>query len=362
MAIIFAENISTTRWNNGYNNNVVRFRSDLPRTPSKCTITVTHEANAVPHTIEITPILGGFRFNFKNLFKIISYDGFIDGFGYHDKDIIDRTHGLLTVVYRVVFMDSTADQATVVYPFMKRVQQVAGEPPLLTTPTVLNGDIVMWDDFPIDIFCLGFTPPVTITGSGVLVLTEPFNRIPLGVFPKQSASTLRFITQGFSIEPNCVVEPEMIPVGRSVLTLSSAAGVAALNIERRVSCGGQYVKWFNTDRGCWSYWMFSPVYRDNLSVKTKISFERDNASLPNSQHTQFVTGKNTEQERVLHTEDLTDSEKALLNTLLVSPKVELWGNGLFISALLADGMFETQNTKRATHRLQITIKLKHYSY
>lgn len=353
MAIIFIKNISTTSWNNAYNNNVVTFFSNVPKIAAKCTITI------LGNVIEITPINNVFNYNFKSLVRIILDNSFIDPINYSNITTNDLSNLVVSVNYVITFADATTVQTTVVYPFLKRVQQIGEETlPALITPTVLNGNnIVFWEGFPFDIFCLNFTTPINITTSAgdVVSLSAPFTRVSFNAL----TSTQRFISQGFTIEPSCGIPVQLILAGFSILTI----GATILNIEKRAACSSsQYVKWFNIENGCWSYWMFSPIFRDNLNVDTKTAYERDDASLAESQHIKFITGKNTEHERVLLAEDLNDREKSLLNTLLTSPKVELWKEGQFISVFLADGKFETTNTKKATHKMQITIKLKHYSY
>jgi hypothetical protein len=215
----------------------------------------------------------------------------------------------------------------------------------------------MWEGYPFDIFILGYASNTTVTNENEddFVLTSPFTRISLGNITYEQ----RLINDGYTIIGNpCVTVPDYIPIGHSTLTV----GNTILNIEKRDVCDGQYLKWFNTDIGAWSYWMFNAIYKENLQHKIKDSFVNDNENLSDTQNTELLTGKETDLSRTLIAEHLSRSEKNLLNTILASPKVELYQDEIFQSVIIEGGTFLTEDKKLDTFKMNITIKLNHYSY
>jgi hypothetical protein len=108
--------------------------------------------------------------------------------------------------------------------------------------------------------------------------------------------------------------------------------------------------------------MFNAIYKENLQHKIKDSFVNDNENLSDTQNTELLTGKETDLSRTLIAEHLSRSEKNLLNTILASPKVELYQDEIFQSVIIEGGTFLTEDKKLDTFKMNITIKLNHYSY
>lgn len=357
MAIVFTQDISTTNWLNAYNNNVVVFSTNSGKTATKATITIGTVV------IEITPNPSGvFRYNFKSLLRALVDNRFIDSasggaFSYNDSDL-GKTY---TATILMTFSDTTTETINRTINVLKRVEQIGeGTSLVKANQTVLNGtSLVMWQGYPFTVE-IATSNAYNVTSSNgeffTVTPSQPISRLQL-----HNINYLqRFINDGYTIEPVCVAYPfSFIPLGFSTVTIGSTSVL----VESRLACSdAQYLKWFNTKLSCWSYWMFNPIYRTGLNVKTKDTYNVDNDNLSLTSNTELITGKDSTMQRTLMTEDLSTNDKSLLTTLLESPKVELYKNGTFQSVLISDGSFEVENTKVDSHKLTIGIMINRYSY
>ena len=356
MAIVFSKDISSTVWLNAYNNNVVTFNSDSIKTAMKCTITIGGNA------IEITPNPSGvFKYNLKELLKALINNNFIDSVAQTSTSVGDGSLAkTYTVTFLITFSDTTTETTNKTIYVIKRVEQIGkGTSYLVANSTLLNDtNVVIWNDLPFDLTVLGlsnFTIDVNSNTSSV-VPTQLATRVLLGNYDPYR----RLLNAGYTIERNECIDSNLtdpIPYGYSTIRV----GGNIINVEKRSDCGVQYLKWFNVEKGYYAYWGFNSIYKDNLSVKTRDTFNVDYENLSETYNTELTSGKGADLTRNLITENLNNDNRDLLNSLFTSPKVELYQDGIFQSVVLLDGTFQTENTKVITHKLNISIRLNHYT-
>jgi len=149
MAITFSKQISTIKLLNTYNNNVVEFSSDSILDATKCTI------NIGGLDFEITPINNVFRFNYKEVVSaLINTNNFKDAIIPTASLMVDNSlNGEWLVTYTITFSDTTTEQTTQTYVFLKSVEQIANvSNRLLTEQQILtNKELTFFKGYPFDI-------------------------------------------------------------------------------------------------------------------------------------------------------------------------------------------------------------------
>ena len=350
MAITFSKSISTTKLLNAYNNNVVEFTSDSILDATKCTITIGGKS------FEITPNSSNvFRFNFREIVKVLMSNNFEDTITPTTNLEIDNSlNNSYNVVYTITLSDTSTETTNQTYVFVKSVEQIANvSNRLLTGQSLLSNNVLtFFKGFPFDIGHYS-NGNVTVTNT-----TTTLNKILTSI----ATNTDRiFLSLGDSIIQDTGVD--ILNVGYNNVTINVDALTVKLN---DVTCGGTYLKWFN-NKGGYSYWLFNPIHKEKVTVKTLDSFNVDFESIDNTYTTELIMGKTAVTTRDLLAESLTDNEMLQIKDLFVSPRIEMY-NGVYGGAFstwqtvkVKSGTVQTQNTKKDFHNIKLTIEINQYT-
>lgn len=372
MAVTFSKTISTTKLLNAYNNNVVEFTSSaIPggETIDKATI------NIGGSDFTISPISNVLRFNFKEVVSALLNNNFDDDV-IADDDIKADTSLMSSyvVTYTITFTDATTDSDNETYVFVKSVEQIANvSTRLLTEQQILTPKaLTFFKGFPFD-FAHYSDGNVTLYNNSLGVnsaLSETAtNTYRIFLLNRRSQFKNRVIADSGTYEDNiCWTDGnnhELLDDGINTLDVQGTTS-QLLTIDLKNVCSGTYLKWFNAESG-WTYWLFNPVYKETTRTKTKDVFNVDFESIEDTTTTNLITGKDSRLTRRLLYEGLTQNERLQINSLLDSPRVEMY-NGVqngelstWQTVLVKDGSFETKNTKRGFSNIKLTIELNKYT-
>ena len=377
MAISFSKSISVLKLLNTYNNNVVEFTSDDTLDATKCNI------NLGGLDFEITPINNVFRFNYKEVVSaLINSNNFKDSIIPTSNFEGDTSlSGSYLVTYTITFADTSTEQTTQTYVFLKSVEQIANvSNRLLTEQQILcNTKLTAFKGYPFDVgYYLEGDVIITNTATGYsFTLKETSvgtnriffmlgNNLPFG----ETLYNGRVLNLGGVVENNaCITWLDLLSVGYNNITVSNGT-TKTLEIKLNdISCGGTYLKWFNLEKGAWNYWLFNPIHRDTLKTKTLDDFNVDFNSIDETYTTSLITGKTAIKERNLTALTLEEYEMEQIKSLFTSPRVELY-NGTYGDTVTAaswqtvkvrDKSITTSNTKRDLIDVKLTIEINQYT-
>lgn len=96
-----------------------------------------------------------------------------------------------------------------------------------------------------------------------------------------------------------------------------------ITVEKKDNCSGVYLKWLNA-RGGYSYWLFENTYSIDRSAKALGELNRDFENLPDSFGRSTQTGRQVQDTLKIVAELLTPPQRDLVQNLLESPKVYLF--------------------------------------
>jgi len=374
MAVTFSKSLSTTKLLNAYNNNVVEFTSNaipIGETISKATINIGGE------DVEITPINEVFSYNFREIIRVLMNNNFEDSIIADDGYKADASlSGSYLVTYTLTFSDATTENTAETYVFLKSVEQIAGvSERLLTEQHILNqSELTFFDGYPFDISIYSDGDFSVINDDnnnyaefdGTLGET---GRIYLSELDAEGLFRERVEFDGGVYEGGGCDEADsdgdLLELGCNNVRV--VGGVTdSMTIKLESVCGGIYLKWFNR-MGGWSYWLFNPIYKELLKARTMDKFSVDFESIDDTYETTLITGKDTEKERGLVYENLSEAERLQITDLLSSPRVEMY-NGVkdgdlstWQTVVVKDGGFEINNTKRCISNFRATIEINDYN-
>jgi hypothetical protein len=369
MAISFSKSISTTKLLNTYNNNVVEFTSDNALDATKCIITLGG------YDFEITPINNVFRFNYKEVVSaLINTNNFKDSI-LPDTNVLQTDSTLkyvADVTYTITFTDLSTEDRDLTYIFLKSVEQIAKvSNRLLANQYIFSQkNITLFNGYPFDVarYSNGNLNLSTSKKSQTITSTAT-NTERLFFLDYETNYKTRVIADGGTIEDNsCCISflgNDFLNIGYNNVYLNGELFVFNL---KNVS-SGTYLKWFNIDKGSWNYWLFNPIYKENLKTKTLDAFSVDFDSIDDTYTTNLITAKEASKERILSAFSLFEYEMLQIESLFTSPRVELYngnyGDGVTVESWqtvkVKDGTKEIKNTKRNLIDIKLTIEINQYT-
>lgn len=381
MAITFSKSISITEFLNAYNNNVVEFTSDaIPGGESISKATIDIAGLFAP---EITPISNVFEFNFRKSSSVLINDNnHADPIlPTSDIEVDNSLKENWLVTYTITFSDDTTEQTTRTYNFLKSVEQIANvSNRLITEQQILTPlNLTFFKGFPFDVGHYS-DGDITLTNTStglIVVLTSTATNVDRIFFSRGNATIgeasifkTRVEADGGTYEENscyALLAGSILNVGFNTITIVDRI-TKTLIIKLVDLCAGTYLKWLNED-GAWGYWLFNPIHKENIRTKTLDEVNVDFESIGDTYTTSVITGKEAKRQRVLISDSLTQNEMLQLESLLSSPRVELY-NGVQDDAVtvdswqtvkVLDGGFRVANTKRPITDLKITIDINKYT-
>lgn len=387
MAIVFTKNLSTSVIQNAFNNNIVEFASNVPTQSQKCEVEVTHGSDVF--TFVITPDTNNdFYFNFKEIAsKIARENNFKDSLTTIDIGLIPYDlYFSISVNYTITFTAGGKETTVQNYNFYKSVMQINNPIPNVFATAdefdILNySDLTVFNGYPFDVsvYLLNdATITNTVTNESVeLTRVESENRLFLsdGYFiGDEDASFFRRVNAlsgGFTVNNPCayVLPTKLLDTGLNRLKIAENGNLIDFNVTVKDGCG-VYLKYFN-NYGNYSYWLFEDVYKADLRYSNRDTINVDFLDIDETFATELTTGKDAEKSIVLQTKKLDRNQRKQLESLFVSPRVEMFlgTKGEFVTdysdkwqtVILSNGTFTTENTKRELSNATVTINMKYFT-
>lgn len=282
------------------------------------------------HTFEIFPdASGNFYFNFKPIIgALINQDRFRD-------TIIPDTflkfdsslYYDLAATIEVVLEEGEPVSTEVNLPFLKSVKQ-KGERPfhdselkILTPNATEVAFLTFFAGYPFDLSIYSDTDRA-VTIKNVNTGMQTVQNFSKGV-------NRLFISNGEIGNENSFENELPLHYGVNELEFIKDGDIHfTLFLNKREAECGHVLKWLNPQGG-WSYWRFLSLYRDDVKTSTKDHIKRDYGNLNFTDSNISITGKNANIEWQLQSGNLDQHEKAVLQSMVMSPKVYLYSNELY---------------------------------
>ncbi len=346
---------------NAYNNNIIEFSSDNVLQAVKCSLTINN------NIFEITPNpSGNFCFNFKEISKVITNENRfkdtvlpdIENSGYVYPD--DTLYSLLEVDLEITFLGGSTETASRSYNFVKSLQQPekyqaqSGDVYMLL-PKINNiFQAVYQEGKPFDISIYSnINRTVTIKHIDTSMeldidLTSGVNRL--------------FFSQGSS---NFTIEDDLpLFLGVNHLEFHFSGEYITMQLEKKDSNCGKTLKWFNSS-GSYSYISFVNHHKETIRTRKIDSIYSDFNDISESYENDFLTGKTSALTYRLHLNDINQRQRTYFESLLESPRVDLYLENQFEKQLedswrgciLKDASFKLidNRNKRFTLDLDIVV-------
>jgi hypothetical protein len=329
--IQFVQPLEPERLRTAYNNDVVRFYTDVSTEPDYADLTLgtgpTLRLYSAPD--------GRFYFNFKPyVTTLINTNNFEDtlvsdltvsnvsSFAPPAPDIALK----LDVTFTISAAQGVTDAATHSLNWLAAAQQLGSYRPLavtglhVLTPQRTDAANVhylkYWVGYPFDISFYSIPGTLNITNQANLLSQN----IPLA-----DGGTRLFFGDGRTDE----TLEDLLPLNDGFNTLKllrdgdTDTQSQFIHIEKEANCSGVYLKWFNAQGG-YSYWLFENTYSIDRNAKTLGELDRDFENLPNSSGRSIQTGRQSQDTLKIVAELLTPAQRDIVQNLLESPKVYLF--------------------------------------
>ena len=327
MAITFSKSLSTTNLLNAYNNNVVEFSSDNVLDATKCTIVIGS------NEFEITPINNVFRYNLKEVIKVL-----INANEFND-DILpsitasdatshiynDTSASYLSqlVDYTIEFTDTSTENISETYKFFKSVEQLeqnkkgvvtSGNPIYVLSPfkkaTNNTYNITYFEGYPFDI-------SIYLENTGTTTILNQTNSLSYDFTLPNTVNRL-FFSDGRTT----ITIDDYLPLitGLNELKITNGTDVIYVNVTKIESKQGNYIKWIN-QYGGWSYWLFNCIHQRKRTIKNGDSVFNDFDNVSETTTPFKNIGVTSSEVLTLVSENVSEYNQEVLNGLLDSPRV-----------------------------------------
>ena len=357
MAIVYTSKPNVNRLINAFNNNVFEFADDGAKTAKKCTVLINNT-----FSLTRTPINNNFHFNLKEMCSLIArednwQDNTPNVLGLSlDDDIIKD----LIIKFTIQFTDYTIVNNQTTYSILRSVSQINNvidiEKTTNSNDFVSLNNLTFFKGYPFD-----FTYYSNVEYNGVLLNPAPgFYKIYNFVV----GSNRFFLSDNIGNLLKDDGNDNILQVGLNILYIS-LFNVKRINIKLVDSCSGVYLKYIN-EFGSWSYWLFNSIYTSTINARIKDEFNVDFKDITETSATTLITGKDGEETLNLTSKNLDTNEIAQLQSILTSPRVELY-NGtvdsvpLWQTVIVRGGSFTWTNTKRDLANISIQIIKNKYT-
>ena len=327
MAITFSKSLSVTKLLNAHNNSVVEFTSTT-LTATKCTITIAGSASP----FIITPINNVFSFNFKDILKaLINQGSFQDETTpilvladptSHVYDATANTYIAPLVTY-TISDGTTTDVDTYTYKWLNSVEQIEQNKVGVVTGTnaiyVLSPfqqatantyDVTYFEGYPFDVSIYLNTP-------GIVTILNQTNALSYNFTLPDTVNRLFFSDGRLTI-----TLADYLPLvdGLNALKITSGTDIININVTKRPSIDGHYLKWIN-QYGGWSYWLFNCIHKRARKTKSLGSVFSGFDNVASTTSFTKSLGIQSNDILTLIADDVDTDDQAVLNQLTESPKV-----------------------------------------
>lgn len=350
--------------NPAYNNTIIRYQTTI-------TNLVYSELIINGQDYKIYPFNNGFTFNFKEIAKTLINPNYFKDTINPDisvASIYDDTTLSLTLPVEIKVVDSFGEflSANKTFVFLKNVEQLpnyndrlaASQPVRLLLPTNNFTDYYMpyFEGYPSDFGVFG------IQTNDQFYIKNISNYNQTDVFTGTTTEAKRFFISDGQSETSFIEDLNLASNQNKLELWVNDEFKCNLIINKKESKCGVYLKWFNTSGG-YSYWLFDEPNTDTISFKSMDDIEGVYDNLQNVSSTSNIIGKKGERRIKLKTK-YTTQEKEYLQSLLASPKVEMYAyNQPFVAVnsnsfigVIAEGSFPYKN-KNSNNTLELTITL-----
>ncbi len=374
--IQFIQDISEDKLLMAYNNNVVKFKSDIvDKTVLNCTI----NGLGIAATIYPNP-LGMFYFNLKEyITAAINTQHFNDNVvpnlddadtSTYTYDASDGCHLSGSIYFIINFSDETRDEATKTLNFLAGVEQLESfkkneilsiENFVVLSPVAdrTNNTVHLkyWPGYPFEFsfFSRDSEQPFQLINTSNLALEE---------FTRKGAVTSLCLSDGRT----SVTIENVLPLvtGSNVLRFESEEVLQdqIIKLDKVETDCGIYVKWLNK-YGRFNYWLFSKNYFRRRAVKNLNVINNDFENLENTISVNYLLGRESADTLRCAAEKLYDEEKIILEGILDSPKILLYTGERFsraeandwIEITMKNGSFDLKSPKIRRHSFVIDFEL-----
>lgn len=302
---------------NAYNNSIIEFGTDVS-TPARATILID------AYTFEITPNQGVFYFNLKEIIKVLINQGnFKD-----DIEVLNPANFLfpdaslfLEIDYTITVFKTNGTSETLdkTYKYIKSAKQIVrsyfDENDLikfLTPSKDLKAYITYFEGYPFDV-------SIYSNIARTVTITHKRTATTLDISLSKGVNRL-FLSNG---ENDNLGFEEQLPlyIGLNELEFEvDASNKLTLFVTKMAVDCGVYLKWFN-ENGAWSFWKFSPIYKESINTKSLDEINSDFNNIEDSVSRVTQTGKEATKTLALQSGRMNERERLVVSQIFSSPKV-----------------------------------------
>jgi len=371
MAIIFTKSLPNHKMLMAYNNNIIRFHSDVVGTPTKATLNGFGMVDVIlyPHPN------GSFYFNFKEYITAnLNTKNFAGEFdvdfsapgstfqvgredGYFKEDVLNIKISFL----EVALVD---DIVSIGLDFALGVEQVTdrfteqfdnGVRRNWLTPQRPDGKhyVKFWRGYQFDVsYYLGFTFPIAVSDLVSVVNSENapdfFTLMPLTFENTQRVNSL-YLSDGTNY---------LLPTMQRIIEIGN------LVIEQVDGACGIYVK-FRNKYGKWNYWLFEGNPFNSRSTKSLGELNNDFNDVSETISPMVQLGRTADSTIKVQGDRLYEQDKLVLEEIIDSPKIYLYTgqpNDIpderhWLEVSLKTNSFITQTPKKKVYKYTIEFDL-----
>lgn len=374
--IQFIQDISEDKLLMAYNNNVVRFKSDIvDKTVLNCSINGLGIAAIIYPNPE-----GVFYFNLKEyITAAINTQHFNDNVvaeldendtSTYTYDASEGCHLGGNLIFIINFSDETIDESTKTLNFIAGVEQLESfkkneilniENFVVLSPVENRTNNIVylkyWPGYPFEFsfFSRNSDQEFTLLNSSNLTQED---------FTRKGAVTSMVLSDG---RTSTTIE-NVLPLvtGLNILRFiqDSVLQDQIIKIEKVESDCGVYVKWLNK-YGRFNYWLFSKNYFRKRSSKNLGIINNDFENLENTISINYLLGRESADVLRCAAEKLYEDEKLILEGILDSPKILLYTGERFsraesndwIEVTMKNGTFDLKSPKVRRYSFVIDFEL-----
>lgn len=352
--------------NPAYNDSIIQFSSDSITDATKAIITVEGDAFVT------VPINNIFTFNFKEILKTkINTNRFEDEIipDLNNSYIVsDSSIGRDFTVEIQVMNSITSEATTKTWYFQRSVEQLPdyhrlsalanGVRVLLPTKNYIDYSVKCFEGYPFDFTINGLATYNEIYFKNI---TTNQQTSPYSVLNNDAVRV--FVSDGANNSTDTDILINSSTKNRIELWRNNAF-VANINITKVESECGVYIKWLNS-KGSYSYWLFAPIYKSNITPRTIDDFQGNYDNLQNLIATSHIIGKTANNTLIINSK-FENSDAENLQDLIYSPAVWMYAHQTpfiqvidkfdWIGIKVNDSSFSVDN-KTSKNKLALTITL-----
>lgn len=348
MAIVFTSDVSQTKLLMAYNNQIVQFYSNTAgKVPLNAEISIIGVTSIIyPHPN------GSFYLNLKRyLAAVVNTNKFRDPV-YPDIDPLDvetyiynavngtYVDGPLTI--KINFTDLTFESANRNIKVLNGVQQLYAQKKYeiqndsfmqILSPISSESSnqfyVRYWTGYPFEFsFYTASTHKVNVINERTLSSVE--------MTPKGRVNSV-YLCDG-STDTSIDTQLQLVEGYNKLKFVINLVDIDQyLTLVKEESCQGIYIKWLN-NFGRWNYWLFKGEYMQSISAKNIGEIENDFYNLESTISPTMNVGKTAEAPIKVQSRNMTESDRELLSSIMISPRIYMFTGTPFSKAEMNDWM------------------------